>query len=230
MRFFSVILFLFPTIVFADSLTVGLMDSRPFAWVENNTYHGFHYEVAKNISERIGEKLEVKDAPVMRIIDMLRKGKVDFVIMTNHKDLDVLGTKKEILIQLDTFIYSLPPTTINEIKDLKGPVARLSNSCIQLNSQPGVEWTEVESYNQAYDLLKAKRITAVCGTIAFQILAQKKNESVPLEINSFKFSSKDLSVHALSKFDKTRWKKIQNAIKELDKEGVIESLSKKYAK
>ena len=158
----------------AKTLTVGLIDSRPFVWKENGKYTGFHYEIATQLAEKMKFQLVVKEAPILRIISMLKKGEVDVIIVTDNKELRELNTKKELILELDYFLYTLPDQAITSKKEIRGTIARLSSGCMPLIDYKTINWVDAESYDQAYGLLKRKRIRAVCGTIAFQIVAQNK--------------------------------------------------------
>lgn len=196
----------------AKTITVGLMDSRPFVWKENGIYTGFHYEIATQLAEQMKFQLVVKEAPILRIISMLKKGEVDVVIVTDHKELQVLNTKKELILELNFFLFTLPEQAITSKKEIRGTIARLSNSCMPLIDHKGINWVDAESYEQAYGLLKRKRIRAVCGTVAFQIVAKDKAAPNNSELKSFLISRKGLYVQALPGFDSAVWSEIQKKL------------------
>ena len=51
------------------------MDKRPFMYKEDDKFVGFHYEVAQEMSKKLGVGLEAFDAPVMRVVEMLKNKK-----------------------------------------------------------------------------------------------------------------------------------------------------------
>lgn len=213
-----------------EKLKIGIMDSRPFYWKENGKTTGFHFEIAKALSRKMKLDLVVKEAPILRMIKMLKNGDVDIVIVTDHKDLEAMNVKKELLLELDSLLYTLSDQPITSKAEIKGAIGRLSNSCSSLQNYPGIEWLDAESYEQAYELLKVKRIRAVCGTIAFQIVANTKRAVDGLNIKSFLVSKKALWVQARADFNAKRWHEIQNNIHELLNEGYITKLAKKFSK
>lgn len=213
-----------------ETLTIGLMDSRPFFWKENGKPTGFHFEIAKALSDKMDVNLVVKEAPILRMINMLKKGDVDIVILTDHKELDAMKAKKEFLLKLDSLIYTLSDQPITSKKEIKGTIGRLSNSCSSLQHHPGIDWLDATSYEQAYVLLKVKRIRAVCGTIAFQIVANPKQAVDGLNIKSFIISKRALWIQARPDFDSKRWHTIQKKIHELLSEGHINDLAKTFSK
>lgn len=79
-------------------------------------------------------------------------------------------------------------------------------------------------------LLKVKRIRAVCGTIAFQIVANPKQAVDGLNIKSFIISKRALWIQARPDFDSKRWHTIQKKIHELLSEGHINDLAKTFSK
>ncbi len=218
------------TEVKAETLTIGLMDSRPFYWEEKGKKTGFHFEIAKALSNKMKLDLVVKEAPILRMIKMLKNGEIDAVIVTEHKELEAMNVKKEVLLELDSRLYTLPDQPINSKAEIKGTIGRLSNSCSSLQNHPGVEWLDTGSYEQAYGLLKMKRINAVCGTIAFQIVANSKQEFDGLSIKSFLISKRNLWIQARADFDSKRWREIQKNVHELSNEGHIVKLAKKFSK
>lgn len=213
-----------------ETIKIGLMDSRPFFWKENGKATGFHFEIAKALADKMKVNLVVKEAPILRMINMLKKGDVDVVIVTDHKELEAIKVKKELLLKLDSLIYTLSDQPITSKEEIKGTIGRLSSSCSSLENHPGIDWLDAASYEQAYVLLKMKRIRAVCGTVAFQIVANPKQADDGLDIKSFVISKKALWVQARPEFDSKRWHTIQKNVHELSSSGYITDLAKTFSK
>jgi hypothetical protein len=222
------LLFLVPVFSIADTLKLGIFDARPFVWKEKDQYFGFHYDIGLSLAKQMGVTLEVKDAPILRVIDMLKKGDVELVFATDHKDLEALNPKKELVLNLVSYLFSHPDNPVNSKEEIKGPIGRLGNGCLALHGSPGIEWVEISSYEQATNLLKAKRIIGFCGTIAFKIIANKTDTEFAKKIKSIILNKKAIWAHALPTIDEKRWAKIQKSLRIIVKRGTIDKLLKKY--
>lgn len=221
-------LLLSPLLGKAETLKVAIINSRPFFWAENGKNRGFHYELAVELSKRMGNTLEFQAAPVDRAIKILSHGDAEMLILSDSKALEDLHAVKEHLLTIDTLVFNLasdkPITTKNEVK---GTIARMgSGGCIDLSEQPGLQWIDTQSYEQAYRLLVAKRVHSVCGSIAFRIVADRLAAN-PNEIKSTVIGSKKMWVYMMPSLSKKRRTEIQNAIKALKAEGEIERLADK---
>lgn len=230
MRWFFILVLFSSIYIQAKSLTVGLIDSRPFVWKENGKYTGFHYEIAAQLAEKMKFQLIVKEAPILRMISMLKKGEVDVVIVTDNKELRELNTKKELILELNYFLFTLLDQAITSKQEIRGTIARLSNGCLPLIDYKNIHWVDAESYEQAYGLLKRKRIRAVCGTIAFQIVAQESAAPENADLKSFLISRKGLWIQALPSFDSAIWSEIQKTMKSLVGDGSVATAAKKFSK
>lgn len=226
MNYFGSVLFALILVsgsAFTQTLKVALMDKRPFMYKEGDKFVGFHYEVANEISNKLGVSLEAFDVPVLRAIEMLKRKEAEITIMTENSELDSLKAKKQFLLKLDTFVYWLKNNKSKSVSEFKGRMARISNSCVAMKEKSDIEWIDVESYEQAYKMLKANRVDSVCGSIAFKIVSKSK------EIKSTRVNEKSLWVHAHPEIDKKRWESITKATQALVKSGIVENLAKKYA-
>ena len=157
------------------SLRVALFDRPPFAWKEDGKMRGFHYAVAKGISEKTGRPLEINLVPVRRAIEMLRGGEVDIVIMTDQTSFEEMKTKKAWIIEISTYIFTKKGSPeFTTVKDVKGTVARLGGGCSDLGISPDVKWNDLKSYEQTLDVLLLGRADAVCGTDSFLYVARSR--------------------------------------------------------
>ena len=230
MKWLSIlVLLLLPVGAGATALKVALIDSRPFAWQENGKYAGFHYEVMESISRKMGNTLDFRLASVSRVIKMLEQGEVELIVMTDNNKVDELHPNKELLMDLDTFVYNFAKDkTFTSKSDVKGSIARLSSGgCVQLADQPGLQWIDTQTYEQAYKLLKAGRVQSVCGSVAFQIMAAK-NGTPKNELKTLVIGTKRMWAYSLPSMNKKRLEEIQSAIKALRSEGEIERLAQMF--
>lgn len=228
--FFSVVLFFFCVQALgSESLKAAVMDKPPFGWEENDKRQGFHFDVAEAIGVKSGYKSEVQLAPVMRIIEMLRSQDVDFIILTEYQELDEMKVQKELLLDVTSSIFSLKSKPIRSREEAKNTtVARLGRGCAGLNDETGIQWQDVQSYEQAYNLLKAGRVQGVCSTTAFWHVVEKNKARK--EIYDFQVSRKTVWVQSLPGTDQKKWKKVQTAVRSLIKDGTVERLAEKYLK
>lgn len=220
------------SILFAkpDPLRVGLLGSFPFVWKENGKYLGHHYEVAEGIASKMKAPLEVELAPMKRIVDFLKKGKIDAIIFAENKELEDLKVKKERIANFDASIFSkVDQKNPQSLKDVHGHIARIVDGCRELDQLKNVDWVETQSYEQAFHLLKAGRVQYVCGTVAF-LLAIDQNGGSRNEIQSYNFGEKTLWIQTLPNYEAKRWAAIQKAVKSLKEDGTIDRLHNKYVK
>ena len=230
LKCFSILAFLLlSSLAGAKALKVGLIDSRPFAFQVDGKYTGFHYELMESLSRKMGNTFEFQTASVSRIIKMLELGEVELLVMTDNKQVEELHPHKDLLMKLDTFVYTLTKNNTLESKnDVKGTVARLSSGgCVELSDQPGLKWIDTQTYDQAYRLLKADRVQSVCGSIAFQIVANKNAKSKN-EIKSIVIGTKRMWAYSMPNMSKKRLAEIQSGIKALRDEGEVERLAQKF--
>jgi len=97
-----------------------------------------------------------------------------------------------------------------------------------LADDKGIQWLDVQSYEQAYELLKAQRVKGVCSTVAFWHMIDKKGSRKDIQVLSM--SKKSVWVQVMPDIDEKKWKSIQKAVQSLIKEGTVEKLAMTYTK
>ena len=200
---------------------MALFDKRPFAWKDGEETRGFHYAIAKGLSERMGRPLKIELVPVRRAIEMLRHGEVDLIFMTDQISLSEMRTQKAFMLDVGAYIYTLADhKPIANSKDLKGKVGRLAGGCSEFADLPDIQWSDMKSFDQCIDVLLLGRVDSVCSSIGLQYLMNTRR--IPkTKVKSYLLQSKSLWAHALPTMDKKKWKEIETAVDSLVKDGSI---------
>jgi hypothetical protein len=213
-----------------EPLRVALFDKPPFAYFDEGKLKGFHYALAKGISERTGRELQADLVPVRRAIELLRQGKVDVVIMTDQTSFAEMKTRKAFLLGVTTFIYTLPShKPVLSKKDLDTNMARLAGGCSELADIPDIHWSDLKSYDQCLDVLLHGRVQAICGTEAMNLALNQRKLSSD-QIKAYPLQQKAVYVHALPTMPENKWKEIESAANSLVKDGSAERWARENAK
>jgi ABC-type amino acid transport substrate-binding protein len=213
-----------------EPLRVALFDKPPFAYFDEGKLKGFHYILAKAISEKMGRELHAELVPIRRAMELLRQGSVDIVIMTDQSTFEEMKTRKSFLLTVTTIIYTLPShKPVLAKKDVDANMGRLAGGCADLADIPGIHWNDLKSYEQALDVLLLGRVQSVCGTEAMNpVLNRRKLTSE--QVKAYPLQQKAVYVHALPSMSESKWREIDSATQSLVKDGSIERWAREYSK
>jgi ABC-type amino acid transport substrate-binding protein len=149
----------------ADSvLHVGLSDVPPFSYKENDEIKGINYDILKQIEKKSGQKFQYDLYPHARLSNLLENENPDLLIMfanncTRHSHYE--SSYRFYTIYPAIFIKK----SFKNADKTNMRMARLIGTCSELSNQFVKKEliSNVESMEQALEMLRNDRVDSVCG-------------------------------------------------------------------
>lgn len=208
--------------------------SFPGSYKENNQLKGFDVDVAKAAAKKIGYKVKFKTTSFDGLFGQLTSGKVDAIA----SNITVTPERKRQFYFSDPYGYfnssvtvskKSPLTSLNQLKN-KTIAATVGSVQIQQLKKLGFP-VKVKTYDDREGALNAVINRQTNGysnarAILASVIDQKK---LPLKILKGDFAPEKIAItFNKDSQGKQLQKKFNKAIKELQKDGTISKLSKKY--
>ncbi|CAM2923653.1 amino acid ABC transporter substrate-binding protein [Paenibacillus sediminis] len=203
------------------------------------TYHdesgkltGFDVEIAEEIAKRLGVKpdfVETKWDGMLAGLDAKRFDAV-FNEVSIREDRKVkYDFSDPYIVSKAVLIVSKDNNDIKKLSDLKGKKAgqSLTSNLKDIAEANGAQIVQVDSFNQAIDLLVSKRIDATINDNLSYLDLKKKRPDLPIKVVD---ETKNVSQSAalFRKDEKELVKAVNDALRAMKKDGTYLKISKKY--
>ncbi len=225
-------------------LVVGTTSGyAPFVSLDSKgNYEGFDIDFAEELGKKLGRKIILKDCGTMPgLLLSLDQKKVDIVIwavsITPEREtkMDMVYYQGEKVQQMPFLFWKEIPSNIDSIEDLgtkiKGSVSVEAGSFQEgvLKNYPKVRLKQVEKISDALmEIRYGKSIAAMADPSLVQEITSQYPEikvlQLPLRPEEYSLGNGI----CINKKDKPLTQSIEQAVQELQKEGVIADLEKKW--
>ncbi|TLS38332.1 transporter substrate-binding domain-containing protein [Pseudalkalibacillus caeni] len=216
-----------------EVLTIGTEATYPpFSFRgDDNEITGYDVEVAREVADRIGMEAEFKPTEWKAMLESLRTDRFDMVA----NQVTITEERKE------TFDFSIPYTVsggqvivhennkeINGLDDLKGKVVGTTqgSNYADIAKEAGAEVKFYKGAQQVLSDLNDKRIDAALNDRLF-ILEELPKTGFDLKSVGDVFNKNEMAF-AFNKSNDDLVKKVNDALKEMKKDGTLADISKKY--
>lgn len=151
-----------------DTLIVGTnAEFPPFSSIENGKIVGFDIDIAINVAERLGKKIEFKDMPFDALIPDAVLGHVDFVAAgmsyTDERAKRVLFTKPYLSGDPLVILTTANPNGLVTVEDLVGKTVAVNEGFTAdtfMSLKEGVTLVRLPTTADAFLALKSNRVYA----------------------------------------------------------------------
>ncbi|MCH9625960.1 MAG: ABC transporter arginine-binding protein 1 [Chlamydiales bacterium] len=217
-----------------EKLIVGTnTEFPPFSYLEKGKIVGFDIDIAKNVAQKLGKKIEFKDMPFEALIPDLMLNHVDLVAsgMTYTKE----RAKRVSFTQpyhLDDplVILTLEPQKIHSLDALKGKkVVVIEGFTAEsfLSSQKGIKLISLPTQADGFIALKSRRADAfVTARSTVRTFLATHNTNV-LYTETIEGTAETCSL-VLPKNKPLMLREVQKALDEMEAEGTIHALKDKW--
>lgn len=167
MRYFLLITCFITNLLSAapDTFIVGTnSEFPPFSYMEKGEIVGFDIDVAKEVANRLGKKVQFKDMPFDALIPDVVLGNVDFVAagvcITDERAKRVSFTKSYLLEDPLVILSRQPNLVLEDLKGKTVAVVEGFTADIFMSSQPGVNVISLSTQADGFLALKNWRADA----------------------------------------------------------------------
>lgn len=224
-----------------ETLTIGMMSGYPPFMSINNIgkAEGFDVDIAYELGKKLNKKIDLKDMSLAELFVALQKNKIDLLISGLNITQERLGKIAMIYyqgapIKTARFLFwkSLPQgvTTLSDLKDKNATICVLPGSTEErFLSQ--FDYVYAQCFNNYIDMVMAlkfgKATAALFEADIVDEYCKKFPELVVMEepLGSFEILGKGIGIN--NKND-TLIQQVDCAIKELQRDGTIPTLEKKW--
>jgi len=162
-----------------DKLYIGLFESRPFAYKEDNQIKG----ITKKLADRLFKEhfdVEYTLMPYVRIIDEIAKGRLDITIMYPNQNIQKNTIDIARSMGNDNLIISLKNQNINKLGDIKGRKIAVMKGA---------------AYGKELDLNLIKPLHFLNYTQAMKLMLHGRVEGVIISSAAWKYYIKELNLN-----------------------------------
>ena len=218
----------------SNTLIVGInTDYAPFSFIENDTISGFDIDLVREIADRLGKTIELRDMPFDSLIPALQIGSVHFIASgitpTKERASRVLFTKPYLtgdpLLLISTTKNTL--TSLDQLKDKKVAVNEGYTADYYMAKVQGPELIRFATPFESFMALNSERVDAL-------VMAQHSAKKFIEQLGAHKFvvtpipDTTDEYALAISKRHPELLEPIQKALDDMQKDGTFEQLKKKW--
>ncbi|HET7658472.1 MAG TPA: transporter substrate-binding domain-containing protein [Bacillales bacterium] len=216
-------------------LTIGTEGVyKPFSFkdLETGKLTGYDVEVAREVAKRIGMKPVFKPTPWKSMFASLNTKRFDMIA----NEVSVTPERKKKYAFSIPYTYSggrvivnKDNTTIHGLKDLKGKVVGTTkgSNYAKIAQQAGAKVKYYKGIEEALKDLSLNRIDAALNDRLF-ILTQLKKSNEPLKAVGPVFDKTEMAFTFREQGSEALIKKVNNALKEMKKDGSLAKISKKW--
>lgn len=221
-----------------EILIVGLDDSFPPMGFRNeeNEIVGFDIDIAKAVADKLGVELKLQPISWAEKEQELDSGNIDCIwngFAYNEERAETMTLSKGYISSKNIFVLK-ENSTVKTQEELIGKKIGVQSGSIQeqdLEASEFAENVEIISYSDnltAFMDLETGGIDAIfCSSIIGNYLITSKNKNYET-IESENISEENVDVIAFKKGNTELKDKIQNALYELNEEGVLKEISEKW--
>ncbi|MDO4667939.1 MAG: amino acid ABC transporter substrate-binding protein [Streptococcus sp.] len=203
------------------------------------TYHdasgklvGYDVEVAEKVAEKLGVKAEFIETEWDSIIAGLDAGRFD--VIANQVGITDERNEKYDFSTPYTYIYgavitSKDNTDIKTFSDANGKKSAnsLTSNWAEIAKEKGAEIVGVDGFQQAIELIASKRADLTINDNVAYLDYVKQHPDAPIKVVTLSEEAQGTALPVV-KGNEDLVKAINQALKELDEEGTLTELSKKY--
>lgn len=211
-----------------EGYTAVIVDSLMHYIPENNegTPRGLHYDILKAIEAELGQPIEIKTAPSLRVYETFAHNQVDMTILVNTTRIREVGSLKVYLFSTRFYLYTLSEAPIETVEQASGVIGRLRGGCLALNNAD-IEFFELNSYEQGVEMLLRGRIQGVCGSDALFNAAESLSPSNGT-LHRLLLTEVPVWLHLQPSMDAKRVREISQAATAVAESGWVTMLVDKY--
>lgn len=211
------------------------MDLHPYGWVdEQGKPHGIIYELTEEIGKRSGLPYTHKIRPFSRMLLELKHGKVDLLSSQAHERALNAGDKLAVQFHIDVIAGTKKGSDIQQIQDFQGKNMIYHDSAFysQLDGLPK-NISYVKGYKQVLNMLHQR--SNLHGGVFSEPAYYYWMKDIGLGSDDFGNvvmieANKPQWVFVRKDFPQQLRTKLKQIVEEIYKEGMYESLLKKYGK
>jgi ABC-type amino acid transport substrate-binding protein len=212
----------------AKALKGVLGELAPYAYLDKGQPKGSMIEVIGILEKKSGVPMTLSVAPLGRIFEQFKIGQVDFVLVPNLPEMAGLDGKKIPLFNVILALYSPAASPILKMDKIKGKIGRLRGACRPLQGRNDIQWVEVRSYIQSFQLMARKRIDAFCGETLAMDYARRVNKVMDKDIHILTISEHENWIYFQNRVEEPQFQKVKNAILEIQENGLLLEIQKKH--
>lgn len=230
----SITSLLFSSFTTSDRLLVGTnAEFPPFSSIENGKIVGFDIDIATNVAERLGKKIEFKDMPFDALIPDAVLGHVDFVAAgmsyTDERAKRVLFTKPYLSGDPLVILTTTAPNGLLTVEDLIGKTVAVNEGYTAdtfLSSKEGITLVRLPTTADAFLALKSKRVYAfVTAKSTYETFLKMQ----PNQFHSYPIiGTSETCAIVVPKSKPELLVEIQSALDAMEKDGTIDKLKAKW--
>lgn len=218
-----------------DLLIVGTNgEFAPFTYIENGELVGFDIDIAKEVSTRMGKKIQFKDMPFDALIPDLALGNVDFLAAgmsyTEERAQRVLFTKPYLSgdpLMIFTLAKDNAPKSLDDLKGKTVVVNEGYTADTLMTGIPTIQLLRLSAPSDAFLAVKNGRAEAFItsqSTIATFLKTQESSKFESVAING----TGETCALVLSKQNPELLEKIQQALDSMEADGTLVTLKQKW--
>ncbi len=212
------------------------LDYPPFEFSQGGTAVGFDIEVANALAQELGYQLEIKDIDFPGLIPALKSGRVDFVMAglseneERKKNVDFSNSYYEGDVNVLLHLKDKSFKSIDEASDKKIGTQQGSVQEAYLKElKETIPTIEIVALGRNPNLVQEVKIGRIDALIISETQAKKFIEANPdLSYSPIESTQADIAI-ALKKGSELT-KKVNEALKKLDDEGILQKLKSKWFK
>ena len=175
--------------LFADQpLIVGTnAEFPPFSYIENKAIVGFDIDVAKEVAQRLGKTIQIKDMPFDALIPDIALGHVDFVAagMSYTEERAKRASFTKSYFEDPLMIFSKRPLSFDKLKGKKVVVVQGFTADLLMSSQKNIDLIRLPSQADGFLAIKSGRadafVTAQYHTTLIEAAGDTCALAVPLK-------------------------------------------------
>jgi ABC-type amino acid transport substrate-binding protein len=216
----------------AEPLSFGVLAAPPYGLERaDKTVSGSNHDIGELIAAKVGLSFEFRLEPLARLINDIKVGKLDLMIMIPSEETKQQFGLAEIMPS-NTVVLTRAGSAIAQYADLKGKtvaVLRGANYDQRFSSDDDIKKYEVDSYAIGLRMTKGGRVDGMIGPdfgLYYQIMLEgmKRGEfGTPLILNTrtlYLLGSKSVAPELAAK--------LKAAVEELRSSGAIAAAAAKY--
>lgn len=215
------------------TLVVGTnAEFTPYCFIEQGKIVGFDIDIAKEVANRLGKTIELKDMPFEALIPDLILGRVDFVAAglcdTPERKKQVLFTKPYMVGDPLVILTNDPGAlTTDDLVGKKVAVNEGFTEDVFLSQKPGIDLVRLGAIADGFLALKSKRV------YAFVTAKTIYNTYKETHVNTFHASpiegTAETCALAIPKSKPELLESIQKTLDAMQTDGTIATLKAKWA-
>lgn len=193
---------------------------------------GFDVEIAEEVAKRLGVKaefIETKWDGMFAGLDSKRFDAVANQVTIREDRLEKYDFSSPYIVSKAVLITNTETTDIKTFADLKGKKSgqSLTSNLADIAKSNGAEIVQVDSFNQAIDLLSSKRIDATINDSLSYLDFKKQRPDTPIQVVA-ELETKDESGLLFNKGNAELIEAVNQALADMKADGTYLAISQKW--